>query len=171
MPRQKTTGQTKLASDLGTPEIGLRHTIRIEAAENRIGSVRVRVVDGNTLDRLYLAEKISEDQYNSGTRLGGDFAKAGSKGGSLSAMKGSTQKGGVQGGRFLFAATRISEAMDFVQKQEGKGAARLLIRVVTDEIDALDFDSLTALQKSLDSLTIYYESKTSSPSSLRRSRS
>jgi hypothetical protein len=89
----------------------------------------------------------------------------------LSAMMGPTQKGGVQGGRFLFAATRISEAMNFVQKQQGKKATRVLIKVVVDEIDNLNQKHLVILKKALTSLSSYYESKSSFPTSLRRSRS
>ena len=88
----------------------------------------------------------------------------------MSAMMGPTSKGGMAGGRFLFAATRISEAMDFVQKSSGRGAARVLIKTVTDEIDYLHLnqDKIAMLISALDSLSSYYESKSSFPSSLRK---
>jgi hypothetical protein len=170
MSKRKTTGQPKQPSDFGTPEIGQRHTIRIEPAEKNLGRVRARVIDGNVLDKLFLANKIDNNQLNAGIKIGGDFAKAGTKGGWLSAMMGPTSKGGMAGGRFLFAATRISEAMDFVQKSSGRGAARVLIKTVTDEIDqsVLNQDKLTMLKSALDSLSSYYESKASFPSSLRK---
>jgi len=170
MSKRKITGQTKQPSDFGTAEIGLRHTIRIEPAEKNLGRVRARVLDGNLLDRLHLDKKIDTDQHNAGLKMGGDFAKAGTKGGWLSAMMGPTSKGGMAGGRFLFAATRISEAMDFVQKSSGRGAARVLIKTVTDEIDqsVLNQDKLAMLKSALDSLSSYYESKASFPSSLRK---
>tara|TARA_R100001143_G_scaffold41018_1_gene37301 strand:+ start:876 stop:1388 length:513 start_codon:yes stop_codon:yes gene_type:complete len=170
MSKRKTTGQTKQPSDFGTPEIGLRHTIRIEPAEKNLGRVRARVIDGNVLDKLFLANKIDNNQLNAGIKIGGDFAKAGTKGGWLSAMMGPTSKGGMAGGRFLFAATRISEAMDFVQKSSGRGAARVLIKTVTDEIDYLHLnqDKIAMLISALDSLSSYYESKSSFPSSLRK---
>jgi|TARA_R110000824_G_scaffold106083_2_gene250695 hypothetical protein len=170
MSKRKTTGQPKQPSDFGTPEIGQRHTIRIEPAEKNLGRVRARVIDGNVLDKLFLANKIDNNQLNAGIKIGGDFAKAGTKGGWLSAMMGPTSKGGMAGGRFLFAATRISEAMDFVQKSSGRGAARVLIKTVTDEIDYLHLnqDKIAMLISALDSLSSYYESKASFPSSLRK---
>tara|TARA_R110001599_G_scaffold60779_1_gene168744 strand:- start:633 stop:1145 length:513 start_codon:yes stop_codon:yes gene_type:complete len=170
MSKRKTTGQPKQPSDFGTPEIGQRHTIRIEPAEKNLGRVRARVIDGNVLDKLFLANKIDNNQLNAGIKIGGDFAKAGTKGGWLSAMMGPTSKGGMAGGRFLFAATRISEAMDFVQKSSGRGAARVLIKTVTDEIDYLHLnqDKIAMLISALDSLSSYYESKSSFPSSLRK---
>jgi len=170
MSKRKTTGQPKQPSDFGTPEIGQRHTIRIEPAEKNLGRVRARVVDGNLLDRLHLDNKIDTDQHNAGLKMGGDFAKAGTKGGWLSAMLGPTSGGGMAGGRFLFAATRISEAMNFVQKSAGRTAAKVLIKTVTDEIDYthLNQDKIAMLISALDSLSSYYESKSSFPSSLRK---
>ena len=170
MSKRKTTGHPTHPSDFGTPEIGQRHTIRIEPAEKNLGRVRARVIDGNVLDKLFLANKIDNNQLNAGIKIGGDFAKAGTKGGWLSAMMGPTSKGGMAGGRFLFAATRISEAMDFVQKSSGRGAARVLIKTVTDEIDYLHLnqDKIAMLISALDSLSSYYESKSSFPSSLRK---
>jgi hypothetical protein len=60
--------------------------------------------------------------------------------------------------------------MDFVQKSSGRGAARVLIKTVTDEIDqsVLNQDKLAMLKSALDSLSSYYESKSSFPSSLRK---
>ena len=173
MKKRKTTGQPRQASDFGTPEIGQQHTIKIESVDNRLGRVRARVVDGNVLDRLYLANKINIDQHNAGIKMEGDFAKAGTQGGLLSAMMGPTSGGGMAGGRFLFAAARITAAMKSVQESTGRGAARVLIQVVTDDIAPchLNQNRLTALHAALDALSSYYESRSSFPASLRRSRS
>ena len=164
--KPKKTGQNYQKScDFGTLELSLRHTTRLEPLGPRLGGVRIRVLNGNELDRLFHAGNIDNNQHNAGLKLGGDVSRASGSSGWLASLTGATQKGGMSGGRFLFAVHRISKAMRHVQKEKGREIARILMRVVADQMVIENKTQLSALEGGLDALSFFYSQ--SAPSSLR----
>lgn len=167
MKKRKRTGKrSRTASDFGSPELLQHHTTIIELAGAGIGRHRLRVVDSCEFDRLFYGDFITPDQHNSGIRLGGDVNRAGCKTNWLAAMTG-TGKGGMSGGRFLFAVERISKAMASVQTKVGRGGARLVLSVACDERTCTAPTDITRLALALDALNHHYSSQSFAPLSLR----
>tara|TARA_R110002020_G_scaffold110945_8_gene256260 strand:- start:223 stop:726 length:504 start_codon:yes stop_codon:yes gene_type:complete len=167
MKKKKPTGKkSKKASDFGNPELRNHYQTVIETSGSGVGQHRLRVVDGCELDRLLYGNLITPDQHNAGIRLGGDVSRAGCKTNWLAAMN-STGKGGVSGGRFLFAAKRISKAMASVQKECDRVTARLMMSVACDEVTINGPAQLTRLVIGLDALSEHYSSQSFVPTTLR----
>lgn len=164
MKKKKQTGKrSKTTSDLGSPELQQHFTTVVEDAGPSVGRHRLRVVDGCELDRLFHQRFISSDQHSAGLRLGGDFIRAGCKIGSLNPS--GAGKGGVSGGRFLFAIQRISRAMSFVQREIDVSHAKLAMSVAANERRITSKREITKLSRALDVLSSHYSRM--APSSLR----
>jgi hypothetical protein len=166
MPKHKKNGETRASpSDLGTPELGRRHMIRVEPLGPQLGGgVRGRVVDGCELDRLLMASSISNEQHQAGIRAERDFSRAGGGSNALSALVGGgpTQKG-MPGARFLFAVRKISEATAHVMYETGREPTRLLVSVVTDTSRIKTPRQLAALRLALDALCDFYRGRIRPP--------
>jgi len=167
MPKRKQTGKkSKETSDLGTPELSLRHTVRLEAAGTHLGSVRLRVIDGCELDRLLAGEWIQSDQHSAGLKLGFDIDRCGGKKSCFSSLDGGLSRGGTVGGRVMYAAVRIARAMDQVQNGTDRKTARLVFAIASDEGKVTSRSELFKLMKGLTVLSHYYAARTRAPLSL-----
>jgi len=167
MQKRKPTGKkSKTVSDLGTPELALHHAVQVEPAGLRIGTVRLRVLDGCELDRLLSSELIGPDQHSAGLKLGWDIGRAGGTKSCLSAFEGGLSRGGTAGGRVMFAVSRIAKAMHQVQKRTDKETARLVFHVASDETKVTSPAAVSCLKTGLTALSSFYSARASFPSSL-----
>ena len=167
MPKRKQIGKkSKATSDLGTPELSLRHAVKVEPAGLGIGTVRLRVLDGCELDRLLANELIEPDQHSAGLKLGWDISRAGGKKSCFSALEGGLSRGGTAGGRVMFAVSRIAKAMHQVQRRTNKKTARLVFNVASDEVKVTSPAELTYLKTGLVVLSSFYSARASFPLSL-----
>jgi len=167
MRKRKQIGKkSKETSDLGTPELSLRHAVKIEPAGLNIGSVRLRVLDGCELDRLLASQLIMPDQHSAGLKLGWDIGRAGGKKSCFSTLEGGLSRGGTVGGRVMFAVSRIAKAIHQVQKRTDRRTARLVFTVASDEVKVTSRAELLHLISGLKILSSYYAARTSIPLSL-----
>jgi len=167
MPKRKPTGKkSKATSDLGTPELSLRHAVKIEPAGLHIGAVRLRVLDGCELDRLLSSKLIEPDQHSAGLKLGWDITRAGSKKSCFSTLEGGMSKGGTAGGKVMFAVSRIAKAMHQVQKRTDRETARLVFSVASDETKVTSPAALSCLRTGLVVLSAFYSARATFPLSL-----
>jgi hypothetical protein len=167
MPKRRQIGKkSKETSDLGTPELSLRHAVKVEPVGPLMGAVRLRVLDGCELDRLLSGELIMPDQHNAGLKLGWDIGRAGGKKSCFSNFEGGLSKGGTVGGRVMFAVSRIASAIHQVQRKTNRKTARLVFTVASDEARVTSRAELLHLISGLKILSSYYAARTSVPLSL-----
>jgi len=167
MPKRKQTGKkSKVTSDLGTPELVLRHAVQVEPAGLHIGVVRLRVLDGCELDRLLARELIEADQHSAGLKLGWDIGRAGGTKSCFGTLEGGLSRGGTAGGRVMFAVFRIAKAMHQVQKRTDKETARLVYHVASDETKVTSPAAVSCLKTGLMILSSFYSARASFPLSL-----
>ena len=162
MLKRKPTGKkSKEVSDLGTPELSLRHAVRVETAGLHIGAVRLRVLDGCELDRLLSSKLIEPDQHSAGLKLGWDIGRAGGKKSCFSTLDGGLSRGGTAGGKVMFAVSRIVGAMHQVQKRTDRKTARLVFYVASDETEITSPAGLSCLKTGLAVLSSFYSARIS----------
>jgi len=167
MPKRKQIGKkSKATSDLGTPELALRHAVKVEPVGPQLGAVRLRVLDGCELDRLLTNALIMPDQHNAGLKLGWDIGRAGGKKSCFNALDGGLSRGGTTGGRVMFAVSRIAKAICQVQKRTNRGTARLVFNIASDETKVTSRAELLSLISGLKILSSYYAARASVPLSL-----
>jgi len=166
MKKKRPTGKkSNKHSDFGSPELRQHFTTVVESTGPVVGRHRLRVVDGCELDRLFYRELISADQHSAGLRLGGDFIRAGCKASSLEPSD--TSKGGVSGGRFLFAVQRIAKAMSFIKREIDYSHAKLAMAVAANERQIASRKEIAKLGRALDVLCSHYARHSFVPHSLK----
>jgi hypothetical protein len=65
----KKQGKIVHPSDLGSPDLDRHHTLKLEPVDPRNPKPRRRVLDQRTIDRLFLTQKIDQDQWNAAQQL------------------------------------------------------------------------------------------------------
>lgn len=142
-------------SDYGHSTLSRRHVVRLEQISANKGKLRLRVLDGNQLDRLLHEDKISIEQHFSGEKFWGDVQ---SVEGSSSCLANLTrlQVGGDQASnRFVGALGKVVDAMRDLEKNTDGGMPDLIIGVALNTIKIND-DLLPHFRKGLDVLSDHY---------------
>jgi hypothetical protein len=167
MRKQRQTGmRSKEPSDLGTPQIAMRHTVTVESAGLRLGAVRLRVLNGCELDRLLAGEWIEADHHTAGLKLGWDIGRAGGCKSCFGSLEGGVSRGETTGGRVAYAVFRIAKAMQQVESGTNRKTARLVFSVASDEAKITSRAELSNLVSGLRILSGHYAARTSAPLSL-----
>jgi len=72
--RKKAASTSKTDADFGTAQLHSRQVVRLERASN--SARRARVLDQTALDKLFLDDEITEEEFDAGERLRGDLFRA-----------------------------------------------------------------------------------------------
>ena len=161
-PKKNGQRTSKAPIDTGTDQLSKRHQLKPEAVDHSSGGVRLRIIDTDTVTKLYHSRVVSEIQYSLGQSFIKDYWRAG-----LSGKPAQNLEGNSSGGYHNYipygvsAMQRFRRAADYIVNKHGPGSLVFLIGCLTTVINirAADVDTIRGL---LDSLENFYQGRSPS---------
>ena len=146
--------------DTGNKQLAKRHALKPEAVDHSSGSVRLRVLDTDTVSILYHNRVVSEIQYSLGMSFIKDYWRAG-----LSGKPAQNLEANSSGGYHNYipygvsAMQRFRKATEYLTAKHGGPAVTFLIMCLTGVINITP-QQIEVLKHLLGSLENHYQSKT-----------
>lgn len=152
-------------ADYGTREIAKRQAVQPELT-GRGHAVRMRVLDGNELDRLRLKKLITELQHSAGRTFERDL-----HGAKLLGMATVNFSGGGGGGGHITDAHadafgRVGDAIRYVDDAVGVAVRMVVMNICLSLVSARTTETIMDAQTGLTALLNFYEPRASGSTSL-----
>lgn len=127
----KKTRPKREAIDLGTTELAHRHSVR---PERSAGAVRLRVLDGNNIDKLLWMDALTPDEHSTLVGFQVDLHRA-----SLLGLRAATLEAKVSGASHNLSnieadhRLKCNQCLEFLQKNYGRQVMNIILDLCLDD--------------------------------------